>query len=62
MRKILLVALLAAFASASTGAYAHGRQGGNSQGQNGNSQGQNGNSQGQNGNSQGGWGGGNSQN
>ena len=47
MRKILLIALLAAFASASTLAHARsGHQGGNSQGQDGNSQGQNSNSQG----------------
>ena len=57
MRKILLIALLAAFASASTLAHArsghHWSQDGNSQGQDGNSQGQNSNSQGQNSNSQG---------
>jgi uncharacterized protein YdeI (BOF family) len=56
MRKILLIAVLAAFASASTLAYAAGRQGGNNQGQNSNSQGQQGfgggNNQGQNGNGQ----------
>jgi len=69
MRKILLIALLAAFASASTLAYAAGRtQGGNSQGgsQGGNSQGSTfggGNSQGGSQGSQGStFGGGNSQN
>jgi len=42
MKKVLLIALLAAFASTSTLAYAGGKQGGNSQGsssQGGNSQG-----------------------
>jgi uncharacterized protein YdeI (BOF family) len=43
MRKVLLIALLAAFASASTLAYAGGKQGGNSQGSQGS---QGGNSQG----------------
>jgi hypothetical protein len=54
MRKTLLIAVLAAFAGASTAAYAGGTQGGNSQGHNVNTQGQSGNSQGQSGsNSQG---------